>query len=50
MSYFDYVVVDARKPLIMYHNKELFPLNRRGKIREPRCPTLTMLLLMLESI
>ena len=31
MSYFDYVVVDARKPLFLYHNKELFPLYRREK-------------------
>ena len=51
MSYFDFVVVvDARKPLFMYHNKELFPLYRREKIRETRCPTLIMLLLMLESL
>ena len=50
MSYFDYVVVDARKPLIMYHNIELFPLYRRGKIRETGCPTLILLLLMLESL
>ena len=50
MSYFDFVVVDARNPLIMYHNKELFPLYRREKIRKTGCPTLILLLLMLESI
>ena len=49
MLYFDYVVV-ARKPLIMYHNKELFPLCRREKIGKTGCPTLIMLLLMLESL
>ena len=50
MSYFDFVVVDARKPLILYPNKELFPLYRRGKVRETGCPTLILLLLMLESL
>ena len=50
MSYFDYIVVDARKPLFMYHDKELFPLYPRGKIRETGCPTLILLLLMLEIL
>ena len=50
MSHFDFVVVDARKPLIMFHNKELFPLNWRGKIKETGCPALILLLLTLESL
>ena len=49
VSYFDFVVVDARKHLFMYHNKELFPLYRRGKIRETGCSTLIMLLRCLKA-